>query len=133
MTNSGQDVIVEVGAGDSTSSARLGQELHDYNVQVIGADDQTELSVRAVDGAGDLVGGLSGWTWGGCGGESWGRTLMNAAETAARRRGRTQMIVSTLSFQAPGLYRSLGYVETRRAAGHPTGHADLHFTKRLRP
>lgn len=65
--------------------------------------------------------------------ESWGRTLMNAAETEARRRGCTQMIVSTLSFQAPDFYRGLGYVETGRTEGHPTGYANLHFAKRLTP
>ncbi|MGI5229916.1 GNAT family N-acetyltransferase [Actinoallomurus sp. CA-142502] len=145
MTNSAEDVLIETGAGDHALSARLNQELHDYNVQVTGADDQAELSVRAVDADGELVGGLTGWTWAGCGGvellwvradrrgESWGRALMGAAETEARRRGCTQMIVSTLSFQAPGFYRSLGYVETGRTEGHPIGHADLHFTKQLGP
>ena len=145
MTNSAQDVVIEVGAGDHALSARLNQELHDHNVEMTGADDQAELSVRAVEGAGELIGGLSGWTWGGCGGvellwvradrrgESWGRTLMNAAETEAQRRGCTQVIVSTLLFQVPGFYRSLGYVETGRTEGHPIGHANLHFTKQLRP
>jgi hypothetical protein len=28
-----------------------------------GASDQAQLSVRAVDGGGELAGGLSGWTW----------------------------------------------------------------------
>jgi hypothetical protein len=41
--------------------------------------------------------------------------------------------VSTLSYQAPGFYRSLGYTETGRTEGHPIGHANLHFTKRLEP
>lgn len=45
--------------------------------------------------------------------------MMYAAETEARRRGCRQMIVSALSFQAPGFYRSLGYVETGRTEGHP--------------
>jgi GNAT superfamily N-acetyltransferase len=145
MANRGQDVVIELGVGDHALSARLNQELHDYNVQMTGVDDQAELSVRAVDDAGELVGGLSGWTWGGCGGvellwvradrrgESWGRVLMEAAEAEARRRGCMQMIVSTLSFQAPGFYRSLGYVETGRTKGHPIGYANLHFTKQLGP
>jgi len=59
--------------------------------------------------------------------------LMNAAETEARRRGCTQMIVSTLSFKAPDFYRGLGYVEAGRTEGHPTGYANLRFAKRLTP
>lgn len=60
MTNSARDVAIEVGAGDQALAARLDQELLDFNIEATGADDQAELSVRAVDAAGELVGGLSG-------------------------------------------------------------------------
>lgn len=56
---------------------------------------------------------------------------MRAAETEAIRRGCTDMIVSTYSFQAPGFYPRLGYRERARIQGVPGGHEDVHFHKRL--
>ncbi len=127
--------------GDEQLSARLGRELTAFNVAATGADDEAALSVRVTDAAGELVGGLTGWTWGGGGGisllwvredrrhEGWGSRLIEAAEDEARRRGCTRMIVSSFTFQAPDFYRRHGYVETGRAEGFPGGHADVHFLK----
>ncbi len=61
----------------------------------------------------------------------WGGRLMRAAETEAIRRGCTDMIVSTYSFQAPGFYPRLGYRERARIQGVPGGHEDVCFHKRL--
>ncbi|HEY2672127.1 MAG TPA: GNAT family N-acetyltransferase [Rugosimonospora sp.] len=134
---------VRVGAGDKDLTARLEEELTAFNVRATGADDEASLSVRVTDAAGALVGGLSGWTWGGCGGigllwvregcrrEGWGARLLRTAEDEARRRGCTRMVVSSMSFQAPGFYRRHGYIETGRTEGLPGGHCDVHFFKRL--
>ncbi|GAA5187863.1 hypothetical protein GCM10023322_37150 [Rugosimonospora acidiphila] len=134
---------VDVVDGDSELKARLEKELTAFNVRMTGADDEASLSVRVTDQAGALVGGLAGWTWGGCGGigllwvreqsrrEGWGSRLLRAAEQEARRRGCTRMVVSSMTFQAPGFYRRHGYVETGRTEGLPGGHSDVHFFKRL--
>ena len=43
-----------------------------------------------------------------------------------------QVFVSSFTFQAPDIYRRLGYVEFARSEGLPAdGHADVHFRKRL--
>jgi GNAT superfamily N-acetyltransferase len=134
---------VRVGGGDKELTARLQDELTAYNVRATGADDEAALSVRLTDPSGALIGGLSGWTWGGCGGigllwvreecrrEGWGTRLLRTAEDEARRRGCSRMVVSSMSFQAPGFYRRHGYVETGRTEGLPGGHCDVHFFKRL--
>jgi ribosomal protein S18 acetylase RimI-like enzyme len=139
----GMDATMRVGAGDGDLSARLSKELTAFNVAATGADDEAPLSVQVTDAAGDLVGGLTGWTWGGGGGismlwvradrrhEGWGSRLIQAAEDEARRRGCTRMIVASFTFQAPDFYRRHGYEETGRAEGFPGGHADVHFLKRL--
>jgi GNAT superfamily N-acetyltransferase len=139
----GRDATVQVGVGDGELSARLGDEHSAFNVRVTGAGDRASLSVRVSDPAGALVGGLTGWTWGGCGGvgllwvrdgsrgAGWGSRMLRTAENEARRRGCTRMVVSSMSFQAPGFYRRNGYVETGRTEGLPGGHCDVHFFKRL--
>jgi ribosomal protein S18 acetylase RimI-like enzyme len=132
-----------VGERDEELARRLGDELTRFNNAATGAHDQRELSVRVTDESGELVGGLTGWTWGGCGGinrlwvradsrrDGWGSRLVAAAEEEARRRGCTRMVVSSLSFQAPGFYRRHGYAETGRTEGLPAGSVDHHFFKQL--
>ena len=134
---------LRVGARDQDLSARLAQELIAFNVRATGAGDQQGLSVRVTGAGGELIAGLAGWTWGDCSGiaslwvheqhrrEGWGSRLVQAAQDEARRRGCTQMNVSSLTFQAPDFYRRHGFIETGRTQGIPGGHADVHFWKRL--
>jgi|SRR5829696_9104834 len=136
---------LEVGGADAELDARLSDELTRYNEAASGVRDQRELTVRVRDGHGDLVGGLSGWTWGTCAGvgmfwiredvrrSGWGSRLLAAAEAEALARGCEQMVLSSFTFQAPDFYRRHGYVETDRTEGLPvTGMADVHFRKDLR-
>ena len=133
-----------VAAGDPELDARLSDELDRYNVAAGGIGDQRELTVQERDDAGDLVGGLSGWTWGTCAGVAmlWvredargsgcGRRLLAAAEREAVDRGCTQVVLSSFTFQAPDFYRRQGYEETGRTEGLPVeGEADVHFRKTL--
>ncbi len=142
-TGTETNAILLVGAADRELSARLGEELTDFNIRTTGIDDQSALSVRVTDAADELVGGLSGWTWGGCAAvdqlwvhtehrrQGWGSRMLRAAEDEARRRGCTRMVASSLTFQAPAFYRQHGYVETGRTEGLPGGHAGVHFWKPL--
>jgi GNAT superfamily N-acetyltransferase len=135
---------VEVGGADAELDARLSAELDRYNVAASGIGDQRELTVRVRDERGDLVGGVSGFTWGTCAGlgmvwvredsrqAGWGSRLLAAAESEAVHRGCTQMVLSSFTFQAPDFYRRHGYVETGRTEGLPVaGMADVHFRKHL--
>ena len=135
---------LEVGDADAELDARLSQELDRHNVAASGFSDLRELTVRVRDAQGDLVGGLSGWTWGTCAGvgmlwvregarrDGWGRRLLAAAEQEAVARGCEQMVLSSFTFQAPDFYRRLGYEETGRTEGLPSaGMADVHLRKTL--
>jgi len=65
-------------------------------------------------------------------GTGLGARLMGAFEDAARDRGCRQVLVSSFTFQAPGFYERLGYVEFARSEGLPVeGQADVHFRKDL--
>jgi GNAT superfamily N-acetyltransferase len=133
-----------VGGGDPELDSRLNAELTAYNYAASGVTDQRELTVQVTDESGQLVAGLSGWTWGTCAGiamlwvredsrkAGWGALMLDAAERMARKRGARQVIVSSFTFQAPAFYQRHGYVETGRTENLPVeGAADVHFVKSL--
>ena len=133
-----------IGDRDADLDARLDAELSEYNLATSGVHVRSEFTVKIEDDAGELVAGLSGWTWGTCAGISlvWvredrrsqgaGARLLAAAERVARERGCHQIVVSSFTFQAPGFYERHGFVETGRTEGLPIeGAADVHLAKRL--
>lgn len=132
-----------VGGADDALDAELSKELGAFN-DAATATEQRELTIAVRGERGELVAGISGWTWGTCAGiamlwvhgdhrgERWGSRLMRAAEDEARRRGCVQMTVSSFTFQAPGFYERQGYVEQWRMDGLPVeGSADVYFRKAL--
>ncbi|MFF8018222.1 GNAT family N-acetyltransferase [Streptomyces sp. NPDC007929] len=136
---------LQVGGQDHDLEQRLDDELTAFNTAAADGAVTEPLSVRVTDQAGTLIGGLTAWTWGTlCSVDmlwvredqrhgGWGGRLMRTAETEAARRGCTDMIVSTYSFQAPGFYPRLGFTERARIQGVPGGHEDIHFHKELSP
>ncbi|MEU6216282.1 GNAT family N-acetyltransferase [Streptomyces sp. NPDC047022] len=136
---------LSVGHEDKELNRRLSKGLDEFNLQATGTTDadQGELSVKAVDDAGALIGGLSASTWGGLldiemlwvredsRGNGWGSRLLLAAEEEARRRGCDRACLSSFTFQAPAFYRRHGYVETGRTPGVPGGAEDVHMYKSL--
>lgn len=136
---------LSVGQRDSELSERLSQGLDEVNFPATGttAADQSSLSVKVLDDAGRLIGGLAAWTWGGLLGiemlwireksrkDGWGTKILIAAEEEARRRGCDRACVSSFTFQAPGFYQRHGYVETGRTLGIPGGAEDIHMFKAL--
>ncbi|MER5961801.1 GNAT family N-acetyltransferase [Streptomyces sp. NPDC002057] len=145
MTHDHDDAALSVGHGDAALAKLLDQGLDAFNFAATGTtpEDQGELSVKAVDANGELIGGLTGWTWSGLFGidmlwvredsrqDGWGSRLLRAAEDEARRRGCDRANVSSFTFQAPDFYRRHGYVETGRMLGIPGGAEDVHFHKSL--
>jgi ribosomal protein S18 acetylase RimI-like enzyme len=145
MTQSG--TTLSIGDGDKELSERLSAGLDEFNFAATGttADDQSELSVKVLDDAGEIVGGLTAWTWAGLLGiemlwiredrrsEGWGSKLLLAAEEEARRRGCDRACVSSFTFQAPDFYQRHGYTETGRTRGIPGGAEDVHLFKKLDP
>ena len=133
-----------VGGQDVQLDQRLSDELDAFNASATSDTSAAqELSVR-VEEAGDLVAGVSGWTWGTAAGiaMTWvredqrgagvGAAAVLAFEGEARRRGADHIFVTSLTFQAPGFYQRLGYVEIFRWDGVPTeGRDDVHLRKQL--
>ncbi len=124
---------------------RLSDELDLFNAAATrDVPPSEQLTVQVLDDAGDLVAGLSGWTWGAAAGigmtgvregergTGLGDRLLTSFEDEARARGCTHVFVTSFTFQAPGFYEKRGYREIFRWDGVPTPDAaDVHFRKDL--
>lgn len=56
--------LLLVGEADPELDARLSAELTRYNYAASGPADQREFTFKVEDEEGELLAGLSGWTWG---------------------------------------------------------------------
>ncbi|NYD42252.1 GNAT family N-acetyltransferase [Nocardioides panaciterrulae] len=146
MTDDRQEtpLVLRTGGADPELDRQLSAGLDAHNFAATGRDDLRELTVKVEDSDGQLVAGLSGWTWATCAGigmvwvredsrrDGWGGRLLATAEEEARARGCTQVVVSSFTFQAPGFYERHGYAEFARTEGVPVaGQADVHLRKDL--
>ena len=123
--------------------ALLSDRIYEFNSKVTGYFDGESFGAVQQDDSGTVVGGIYGYTWGGCcyvsylwvaeghRGKGVGSALLQAAETNAKDKGCTVAIVSSHSFQAPGFYTRLGYREQASIKDHPVGHSSVFFAKRL--
>jgi GNAT superfamily N-acetyltransferase len=132
-----------VDGADADLRDRLDKEIYDFNAAATSHHDGLGLSISVRGDDGDLLAGLTGWTWGGCGyvellwvrddqrGNGLGARLLVAAEAEIARRGCDRVALSTHSFQAPGFYARFGYNECGRTPGYPHGHDQIHLVKHL--
>jgi GNAT superfamily N-acetyltransferase len=137
-------VTTTIGKADPALDQRLNDELDKFNSAATpDVAPAEELTVRIEDD-GELVAGVSGWTWGDAAGigMTWvrddqrgagiGASLMAAFEDEARDRGCTHVFVTSFTFQGPGFYARLGYQEIFRWETVPTpGRDDVHMRKAL--
>lgn len=138
--------MIEVFSSEQPDILRfLDDGLHAFNTDATGIDDWEYLLVVLKGDEGRILGGVSGHTWGqSCEidrlwlsaelrGRGQGMALMQAAEDEASRRGCTQIVLSTYSFQAPAFYERLGFARFAEVSDHPKGHASIYYLKRLEP
>ncbi len=64
-------------------------------------------------------------------GQGIGEQLMRQAEDIAREKQCVGIWLETFSFQAPGFYQKLGYVEFGRLADYPPGHVRFYYQRML--
>ena len=137
------DVSLEVTDADHGLRDRLNAEIIAFNEAATSYTDGALLCITARAAGGELLGGLYGWTWGGCGyidllwvredqrGSGLGSRLLAGAEEEIRSRGCDQVALSTHSFQAPGFYTRRGYRECGRIRAYPRGHYQIQLVKQL--
>ena len=126
-----------------TLGAFLAERIYEFNAGATGYADGKLLAGCVRNGAGDIIAGFNGHTWGGCceiahvwvherhRGQGLGTRLVRAAEAEAIARGCTQVVLATHSFQAPGFYERLGYERKYAIVDRPRGHANIIYVKAL--
>jgi ribosomal protein S18 acetylase RimI-like enzyme len=120
---------------------RSGVDLH--NVAATGESDYASLRLLLEGDDGEVLGGILGELWGTwlhvthvwvaprLRGRGWARKLVAGAEQMARERGGRGVHLESYGFQAPGMYRKLGYEEFGAIDDFPPGHRLHFFRKRL--
>ena len=122
----------------------LEDRIYEFNAGATGIADG-ELLTFVVRDRERIVAGICGNTWGGTcelrqfwveepqRHQGLGTKLFGAAEQEARRRGCTQIVLMTFSFQAPAFYDRHGLEIVATIDNHPFGHRNLLMRKRLEP
>ena len=121
----------------------LEDRIYEFNSAATGISGGEWLAIFVRDEEDRIVAGICGNTWGGCAeirqlwveesrrSQGLGTRLLRAAELEARRRGCTQVLLMTFSFQAPAFYARHGFEVVSVVDEHPRGHRNLLLRKRL--
>jgi len=116
--------------------------LRGHIASTVGKVDHRPLTIT-LRHKGKIVGGLVGETFFGWlfvsllwiadqhRGKGFGKSLVEAAEAEARKRGACRVYLDTFSFQAPGFYEKMGYREFGRLKEFPAGHDRVWMSKAL--
>jgi len=124
-----------------TKKAVLGG-LIGYNTEKVGKPKYKRFAISLRE-RGKIVGGIVGEVWTTVlfiqffwmeqkyRGKDFGTKLIKVIEDEARKFGATRSYLDTMSFQAPGFYRSCGYKEFGSIEGYPGGVTRHWFTKAL--
>ncbi|MFI5399868.1 MAG: GNAT family N-acetyltransferase [SAR324 cluster bacterium] len=129
---------------DDAAASVVRQGLKEYNTQQVGYWDGKPLNVLVSDSeTGKVIGGMLGLTSLGLyfvnvfflpealRGGGLGSRMLRMGESEARQRGCEQVVLYTLTFQAPGFYERHGYREFGRIRSGPPGTARIWMTKAL--
>ena len=137
---------IDVWPGDCAQlDALLAERIYQFNSRATGYFDAQSFGATQRDAAGNVLAGVSGFTWGGCcfvshlwvaeehRGKGLGAALLNVFERNAIDKGCRIALLSSHSFQSPGFYQRMGYAPQATIEDYPVGHTDVFFAKRLSP
>ena len=123
--------------------ARITDAIDSWNMETTGVREFHQVAIFLRDEDEAIRGGITGGVWGGwlhivglwidpdVRGRNLGRELVQAAEAEARAVGARHAFLETHSFQAPGLYRKLGYESFGEIEDYPPGGSQVFMRKDL--
>jgi GNAT superfamily N-acetyltransferase len=135
--------IAYVEKPEEAAWGKIGQGLHEYNLQEAGELNFQRICFVLQNPEGDILGGVIGeiyWEWfyldlmwiqKDLRGNGYGEQLLNAVEKEAQEKGAKQVFLDTFSFQAPGFYQKFGYQIFGELPDFPPGHQRFYMTKEL--
>jgi len=136
-----KDIITLSSNGHAELDAFLVNRIYEFNARTTGLHDGDVFAGAIRNSTGDIIAAVTGHTWGGTchvthlwvherhRRDGLGSSVMAAVEAEARRRGCSQVVLATHSFQAPAFYERLGYKQQASIPDYPKGHAQLHYFK----
>jgi ribosomal protein S18 acetylase RimI-like enzyme len=135
--------IVGYDSPPAEAVAAVDRGLGEANAAAAPLHEVAPLACIARDGEGRVIGGAVGRRWGECAElqQLWvneasrrlgvGSALVREFLSMARTRGCKSVFLETFSFQAPGLYRSLGFRVVHENDLYPHGIVRYHLVRRL--
>lgn len=138
-------LIIEQITDDSANAVaeQISERLFQFNCEKSGINDYTKFTVVVRNDTNEIVGGISGWSrwnWAHVDvlwleeqyrGGGLGEQLIQSAESIAIQRGCSMIDLDTFNFQAPGLYKKLGYIQQHVLQGIGIGIQKYFFKKEL--
>lgn len=121
----------------------LENRLYEFNMATTGITDGRGLGVFLRDAMQTIIAGAAGHTWGDTcelrqvwvseplRQQGTGRELLAEAEAEAVRRGCTQILLTTHSFQPPKFYEKLGFTTISEVPEYPRGYSQVVLRKYL--
>jgi GNAT superfamily N-acetyltransferase len=129
--------------GSEAEARFIEDSINLHNVAATGRADYMPLRFLLRPEQGGLLGGVTGYLWGGwlhvqflwvapaARGAGHGTRLMDTAENHALERGCLHATLETFSFQARPFYERRGYQVVGTVEGYPPGHAKYLLRKAL--
>lgn len=121
----------------------LDDRIYEHNSASIARDDGKLFYKSILDSEGNVVAGITGWTWANAcevtffwvrhdyRNRGYGKLLLHAVETEAKKEKCKSIFLRTYSFQAPDFYRKYGYQVEHEMKDFPPGHSSFCLMKKL--
>ena len=120
----------------------LERRLDEHIGEIFGLLPPTQTAYFVRDELGEIVGGVNGnygrfgwlyinalWVRADLRGLGYGRQLIKLIEDEAKEHGCRNAFLNTMSFQAPGFYKKLGYTVFGELEDFPAGHSRIWLRK----